>query len=111
MTDGHPTKLDSEQKRQHWKTHIESWQQSGLSQLDYCREHALKPHQFTYWKKRIVRSDTDISFVPLHFSQNLPAVVKASTIHLITPNGYRIELGAGFDLAAVKQLLSTVQCL
>jgi hypothetical protein len=111
MTDSHSNELNAEQKRRHWETHIESWQRSGLSQLAYCREHDLKPHQFTYWKKRIVSADGAISFVPLHFSQNLPVAVKTTTINVVTPNGYRFELGAGFDPALVKQLLAAIQSI
>ena len=31
-----------EQKRIYWKQHIEHWQQTGLTQAEYCRRHNLK---------------------------------------------------------------------
>jgi hypothetical protein len=102
---------DSEQLRQVWKTHIERWKQSGQTQVSYCREHELKPHQFTYWKKRFGRTKADISFVPLRFSRNLPVAVTGSTFNLFTQNGFKIEVGAGFDPATLKQLISLVQSL
>jgi hypothetical protein len=102
---------DPEQLRQVWKTHIESWKQSGQTQVAYCREHGLKPHQFSYWKKRFGRTNTDISFVPLRFSRNLPVAVTGSTFSLFTQNSFKIEVGAGFDPATLKQLISVVQSL
>lgn len=111
MTEEHPTEPTPEQKRRQWQAHIESWRQSGLSQVAYCREHRLKKHQFTYWKKRIRTKDQDIAFVPLRCSQNLPVLVNPSKICLITPNGYTLELTGGFDQIAVRQLLNTVRSL
>jgi hypothetical protein len=35
-----------EQKRTYWKQHIKSRQEAGLAQIEYCRRHNLKPHQF-----------------------------------------------------------------
>jgi len=109
--DNHRTDPGPDQLRKIWKTHIERWEQSGQTQVAYCRDHGLKPHQFTYWKKRFGRTDTDISFVPLRFSRNLPVAVTGSTINLFTQNGFKIEVGTGFDPVALKQLISVVQSL
>ena len=54
-----------DKKRSFWRQHIEDWRSSGLTQIAYCRQHELKPHQFVYWKKRFVQTDTGIAFVPL----------------------------------------------
>jgi len=109
--DNHRAEPDPEQLRQIWKTHIERWKQSGQTQVAYCREHGLRPYQFTYWKKRFGRTDTDISFVPLRFSRNLPVAVTGSTFNLFTQNGFKIQVGTGFDPVALKQLISVVQSL
>jgi len=31
----------------HWKNHIEDWQDSGLSQAEYCRQHGLNAKTFS----------------------------------------------------------------
>ena len=31
----------------HWKKHIEAWQASGLSQVEYCRRHGLNANTFS----------------------------------------------------------------
>ena len=43
----------------HWQQHIERWETSGLTQRGYCREHNLKPHQFSYWKRKLKSSASD----------------------------------------------------
>ena len=52
-----------EQKRSYWKQHIDSWQETGLTQAEYCRRHNLKHHQLVYWKKRFSHTETGLSFV------------------------------------------------
>ena len=38
------------QKDQFWKKHLSQWQSSTLSQSEYCRQHGLRPHNFSYHK-------------------------------------------------------------
>ena len=45
-----------EQKRSHWKQHIERWRSSRMTQKAYCQQHDLGYHKFTYWKKRFVQT-------------------------------------------------------
>ena len=42
-----------------WKQHLNAWRASGLSQNAYCREHTLKPHQFSYWKRKLATATAD----------------------------------------------------
>ncbi len=51
LEDDHRAEPDPEQLRKIWKTHIERWKQSGQMQVGYCREHELKPNQFTIGSK------------------------------------------------------------
>ena len=32
--------------------HIANWKTSGLTQVAYCQQHAIKPHIFSYYKKK-----------------------------------------------------------
>ena len=34
--------------------HIAQWQASDLTQAAYCKEHGIKPHIFSYYKKKFV---------------------------------------------------------
>ena len=112
MPEFHSSKINPEQRRLFWKEHIDRWQQSGTTQVAYCREHDLKPHQLTYWKKRFIQNvDATVSFVPLRFSQNPSANIPGTSLNLFTSNGYKIEVGADFDPVTLKQLITVVQSI
>jgi hypothetical protein len=103
---------DPEKKRRFWKAHIQQWEHSGLSQVDYCKTNGLVPHRFTYWKKRLYQPpDTGVSFVPLQITDNLPVPVEKSSFNLFTPNGYRIEVGTRFDADTLRQLIGVVKTI
>ncbi|OUS26621.1 hypothetical protein A9Q98_10335 [Thalassotalea sp. 42_200_T64] len=40
---------------QFWLNHIKQWQDSGLSQTTYCKEHDVKPHSLSYHKCKQAR--------------------------------------------------------
>jgi hypothetical protein len=111
MSDESLIELDPNQKRQYWQQHIEGWQQSGLNQAAYCRQNNLDRHQWTYWKKRLARTDAGVSFVPIKFAHNLPVAIPKPAINLVTVNGYKIEVSAGFDAVTLRLLISVVQAL
>jgi len=51
--------------------HIEQWQQSGLSQKQYCGEHHLRYHVFHYWYKRYRQARAtppEAGFLPLQLN-------------------------------------------
>ncbi|MGB5620557.1 MAG: hypothetical protein WBM78_27195 [Desulfobacterales bacterium] len=58
-----------EQKRSYWKQQIDCWQETGLTQAEYCRRHNLKHHQLVYWKKRFPHTETELShvYVYMHY--------------------------------------------
>jgi hypothetical protein len=104
-----PKELNSKEKRKFWEDHIQAWQQSGLAQVEYCRQNNLKNHRWWYWRKRIFHpTDTDVTFVPLRFSSSK---ISRSGISVVTPNGYRIEIDDGFDLSKLRQLITAVRGL
>lgn len=113
MSDGEPRGIRSAQKYRYWQEHIERWQQSGLSQVEYCSQNGIKPRRWGYWKKKLTRKSTEagISFVPVQLSSSLPMPVTRSNLNLFTSNGYKVEVGIGFDPSTLKQLILTVQSL
>jgi len=101
------------QKRTYWKQHIDSWQETGLSQAEYCRRHNLKHHQLVYWKKRFLKTETEVSFVPLKLEDlmDMPAREDAASLFLFINNHFKIEIQAGFDAPLLRQLIFTLQGL
>ena len=83
-------KTDSTQDiAMHWQAHIESWQQSDLSQTAYCKHHQLKPHRFSYWKRKLAGS----SLLPVSQSQGFIQLVtehRSSSMEDVSPLSIRL---------------------
>ncbi len=96
-----------EQKRSYWKQHIDSWQQTGLTQAEYCRKHNLKHHQLVYWRKRFLKTETDVSFVPIKLEDllDLSARQHRASLILVINNQFKIEIKAGFDAQLLRQVI------
>jgi hypothetical protein len=102
-----------EQKRIYWKQHIESWQETGLSQTEYCRRHKLKHHQLVYWKKRFSKSEAGVSFVPIKLDDlmDIPAHPDHAALRLLINDHLKIEIRHGFDAQLLRQLIFALRGL
>lgn len=101
-----------EQKRAFWKRHVEIWRSNGMTQTAYCDQHELKPHQFTYWKKRFVQTDTGITFVPLKIRrsvQSASGMCLPSALRLNVGRDLQIEIGPDFDSQLLRRLITTLR--
>jgi hypothetical protein len=110
----HTSRADQiEQKRIYWKQHIDSWQETGLSQAEYCRRHNLKDHQLTYWKKRFLKTEAGVSFVPLELEDilDIPARTDHASLYLVINNHFKVEIRAGFDAQLLRQLIYALRGL
>jgi len=101
------------QKRTYWKQHIDSWQETGLTQAEYCRRHNLKHYQLVYWKKRFLKTETAVSFVPLELERllDIPCQQDRAPLCLVINNHFKIEISAGFDPQLLRQLIFTLRGL
>ena len=99
------------QKRTYWKQHIDSWQETGLTQAEYCRRHNLKHYQLVYWKKRFLKAETAVSFVSLELEDllNIPCQPHRAALCLVVNNHFKIEINAGFDAQLLRQVIFALQ--
>jgi hypothetical protein len=102
-----------ERKRSYWKQHIENWQETGLTQAEYCRRHNLKHHQLVYWKKRFLKTETSASFVPLKLEDllDLPAQFDHAPLTLVINDQFKIEIRVGFDALVLRQVIVALRGL
>ncbi len=102
-----------EQKRAYWKQHIDSWQQTGLSQAEYCRRHNLKHHQLVYWKKRFIKTETAVSFAALKLDDLLDRtwLPQPASLCLVLNDQFKIEIRPGFDAQLLQQVILTLRGL
>ena len=97
------------EKARIWTGHIEAWKNSGLSQVEYCREKNLSRHRFTYWNSKLRKKDA-VTFLPILGSalctQGLGR--DQALIKLIIDSRYQIEIGEGFSPATLSTLIRTL---
>ncbi len=100
-------RFSREQRRRFWQQHVEGWQQSGLSQIAYCRRHDLKAHQFYRWRGRIMAAAPGpVSFLPVSIA-SAPRHTQPS-IRIHTPNGFTIEIDRHEGGLELGQLIGLV---
>ncbi len=61
--------------------HLQAWQDSGLSQSAYCREHKLKLQTFSHWYRTQNKTETMIvaPFIPVQVAPNRPSLSTPQT--------------------------------
>lgn len=96
------------EKREIWTSHVEAWRESGLSQIDYCRQHNLSRHRFTYWKCKLDKQNTPLKFIPL--SGN-PVLSQNQTSISLALGEYKIEIGDGFKPETLSTLIRTLRSI
>jgi len=94
-------------KKRFWQEHIHSWKRSGLSQSAYCRHHAIKYRQWSYWKKRLTQLEISATFVPVDLSE-IRRTVCAQVIRVVTPNGFRIEIEGSDSLGQLIREVAAI---
>ena len=55
--------ISDDERKQFWKSHLESWAPSGLSQAEYCRRNNLNIPRFRYWKRKLTKENLPLEFV------------------------------------------------
>jgi hypothetical protein len=95
-----------------WQAHVTAAEKSGLSRAEYCRRYNLSYHAMTYWKRKLVRSNSrKASLVPV----TLPAALTKNGWHsqeelqIILPGKISVSVGDNFSPATLNRLLSVLE--
>ena len=95
-----------EKLRKFWKTHLDKWEESGLPQKEYCRQHNLIYHRFGYWKARFKSRNLPVKFVQV---ASQPINPGPYVLKLNLPRGWQIEIPDDFSADTLKRVLATLQ--
>jgi hypothetical protein len=77
--------------QQHWQHHIDAWQQTQLSQAQYCRYHQLDQSQFSYWKRKVLGASNTSTVSSLFTIAQVETQHTTSTLSVTLPNGVLID--------------------
>jgi len=78
--------------------HINSWQQSGITQVEYCRRHRITLKKFEYWLRKS-RNECALQFIPVSLQAELPV---RQTFSSIEPSGLAVKFGGSAQLEIGK---------
>jgi hypothetical protein len=117
-------------RAKHWQKLIAAWEQSGLTQAEFCRRRGLKVVSFAWWKRKLggagARSQEPgrrrsasggkgarASFVEVGLSSRVLAAGSGNALpsagyEIVLPNGPLIRLPVDFDPDQVSRLLGAV---
>lgn len=99
----------AETRTDDWRSHIEAWEATGLSQMGYCRANDLSYSQFIYWRRKLRPPEQSSpaqgpgGFVPV--THALPAMSQEG-LTVALPNGVELRGITADNLVLAKQLLS-----
>jgi hypothetical protein len=102
-----------------WRKHIQQWQRSGATQVQYCQEHDLSVPAFRWWHRKLVddqlapgpRKRSRPASVPTFTEIRIPQSGEAAAAYayeIILPNRTQLRLRQNFDVQAVSALLSAL---
>jgi hypothetical protein len=89
-------------KGRQWQKHLESWQQSGISQQKYCEQAGIKKSSFQYWRKKL---DAPVGSAGNFIELKIKPLKQKSYIEIILPNRYRIRFSGDLQLEEIKNVL------
>lgn len=97
------------EKDKFWQAHVVAWEQSGVSQAEYCRRQGLSVKIFGYWKRKFQCNESALTFVPVSIK---PAQVTANksiaSLRLVIGSDYSVEISDGFKTETLRRLLDTL---
>ncbi len=103
----------SDEAQQQMFSMIASWQQSGLTQKDYCEQHSIRYHVFHYWYKKYrdaQLSDKQACFIPLQlkptFAASIPTLPPTVHTEIVLTNGKRLLFHQPVSADYLKVLIS-----
>ena len=103
-----------------WARHLQQWNQSGLSQAQYCRQQQLSVAAFGWWKRRLVTvppQDRRATIQGRVHGQHGPFVELKRAAEgvslpsdegayaIVLPGGCQLRLGRHWEPDRVRQLL------
>ena len=114
------TSKSSRQGDRFWRRHVQRWQRSDITQIQYCQEHDLSVAAFRWWRRKLTPDHPAVDFpqrlptapVPTFAEIRLPegdGVAAAYADEIIFPDRTQLRLRNNFEAEAVAALVSLLR--
>ena len=95
-------KEDQQKNREEWQRRVGEWEDSGQTQVEYCRRKELKISAFLYWRKKFSeKKPIQPSFVEVP----LPLTNRFHPIRIEIGNRFCVEVDKGYDPLALEHVI------
>jgi hypothetical protein len=97
--------------RQRWLERIHEWEQSGLTQKAFCKQRHLGLASLQRWRRLFKTEEASHNPAPVAF---LPVSVKETNpadLTVVVSDDLRIEIPAGFDPNALRQVIEVLRAV
>ena len=92
---------------EYWQSHIDAWQQSGLTRAAYCKHNDLNLQTFAYWKHRFKAGSPAVRLVQLPAQRQ----TEQCALRLVIAGGFAIEVADNFSASTLVRLVEVVRGL
>lgn len=92
--------------------HIKSWQQSGITQAEYCRRHQITSKKFEYWLRKS-RNECALQFVSVSLQAEPPvgqtfSSFESSGLAVNFGGSAQLEIGKNFDADTLVRFMRII---
>lgn len=101
-----------EAKQSYWKQLIQNWRDSGLTQVQFCKENQLKKPTFMYWKSKFdQKEDAPTTLLPVSILPDRVSLSPQSSsgVSLSIGNRFTIHLESRFDTGTLSDLIELLE--
>ena len=91
-----------------WKNHLSCWEQSQLSQSEYCRQNNLDKYLFSKWKIKLNDKAENTGFIEIPIN-NLAKEPSNTGIELIINDSVKIKLDENYNENLLKKVLRMME--
>ena len=99
-------------QEQFWRMAIETWQSSGVSVRQFCKQEGLSEPQFYQWRKKLVGCGSELAIQddPEQSAFIEVAIPKNNdiTIELLLASGNMVRVPCGADSATLSNIMSAL---
>jgi hypothetical protein len=99
--------------RADWFGYIKEQEESGISQVEFCKQKELSASQFSYYRSLHIKSlnqkKIEPSFTPIAIKQKISTNIDPISIEL--PNGFRCQVTSDITADQLKTVIGALlQC-
>lgn len=107
------------ERRAYWRDQLLRWAESGVTQKQFCQEHSLSPHAFTWWKAkyrselnlpyRAVRKNSSKDTKHRFFEVKVSGLQPELLYEVVLGNHRVIRVGERFDSESLTRLIKAAE--